>query len=332
MRAVLIALLLAAGGQAAPQASRIYELAELAYPQIDALDRARTIFILPIGMIEQHGPHLPVGADTLGVMHEARATARRASRAMPQWNIVMMPALNYGNVGANVMGGMAVHPGTYAIRQATLRSVVADIGGDLARNRFKWIFVLSGHAAPPHNVAINEACDFVSETFNVTMLNVTALFRADAAIQARGRAVTARHYSERERASFGIDVHAGVDETSAMLALRPDLVRPMFRTLPPQSGQSFEELQKLTRTPGWQGYLSSPSHATARYGRAQQQWWDEGLTEVMLRAMRGENMFALPRSPAAVPPPVAAVMQKALQEETAFHDSLEKWLAARRAR
>src|SRR5262245_23808781 len=51
--------------------STIHRLEELTAAQIAALDRARTLFILPVGMLEQHGPHLPVGADTLGVVYEA---------------------------------------------------------------------------------------------------------------------------------------------------------------------------------------------------------------------------------------------------------------------
>jgi Creatinine amidohydrolase len=84
--------------------SRIYKLEELAWPQIDALNRQRTLFILPVGMLEEHGPHLPVGADTMGVMHEAAGASRRVSEALPEWAIVMMPALNYGSTGANVIG------------------------------------------------------------------------------------------------------------------------------------------------------------------------------------------------------------------------------------
>jgi creatinine amidohydrolase len=145
--------------------SRIHELEELAWPEIDALDRQRTLFILPLGMIEQHGPHLPVGADTIGVTYEANAAAARVSRALPDWNIVMMPAVNYGQGGANLLGNRSIHPGTYAIRQSTLRALVADIGGQIAQNGFQWIFVMNGHAAPTHNIAVNEACDFVSETF-----------------------------------------------------------------------------------------------------------------------------------------------------------------------
>ena len=160
-------------------------------------------------MIEEHGPHLPVGSDTLGVTYEATRVSHRVSRALPDWKVVMMPPINYGQGGANEIGGILVHSGTYAIRQSTLRSTVADIGGQVAQNGFKWLFVLNGHGGPPHNIAINEACDFVSETFKVTMLHVTALFRADPAIQSKGKKINEKYYSPAELASFGMDVHAG---------------------------------------------------------------------------------------------------------------------------
>ncbi len=244
--AVLIVCVIAGSAEAGPTkaaaqrdraGSRIYKLDELTWPQIDALDRQRTLFILPVGMIEQHGPHLPVGADTIGVVYEANGTATRVSRALPDWNVVMMPSINYGQSGANQLGDMPVHPGTYSIRQSTLRSLVADLGGQIAQNGFKWIFVLNGHGAPTHNIAINEACDFVSETFRVTMLHVTALFRADAAIQSSGERMNARYFSAAELSSFGMDVHAGVGETSGMLAVRPDLVRPNLQNAPQPSGE-----------------------------------------------------------------------------------------------
>jgi creatinine amidohydrolase len=117
--------------------SRIYKLEELTWPQIDAFDRQRTLFILPVGMLEEHGPHLPIGADTIGVVYEANGTVTGVSRALPDWNIVMMPSINYGQSGANQLGDMPIHPGTYSIRQSTLRSLVADLGGQIAQNGFK---------------------------------------------------------------------------------------------------------------------------------------------------------------------------------------------------
>jgi creatinine amidohydrolase len=312
--------------------SKIYKLEELPWPEIDALDRQRTLFILPVGMLEEHGPHLPIGADTLGVTHEAQGAADRVSRALPDWNVVMMPPLNYGHGGANQLGDMPVHPGTYGIRQSTLRSVVADLGGQLAQNGFKWIFVLNGHGAPLHGIAINEACDFVSETFRVTMLHLTGLFRADEAIPATGKKINARYYSPADLSSFGMDVHAGVAETSGILAIRPDLVRSSYKTLPSRSGRTLEELREIATSPGWQGYLSSPARATTEYGRAVEAWWIEGFTDLIVRAVRGENMFVHARIPDTVPPAVAPILDKNLAKDDEFGSKLESWLAQRKRR
>lgn len=315
---------------AQPSASRVLELEELRFPQIDALDRERTMFILPIGMLEEHGPHLPIASDTFGVMFEAAGVARRVNRQLPHWSVVLMPPLHYGETGANEIGGVFVHPGTYGIRHTTLRSLVADIGGQVAQNGFKWIFVLTGHASPTNGVAVNAACDFISETFGVNMLHISGLFRADQKIQARAKTIAEKHYSAAEIASFGLDVHAGVAETSVNLALRPDLVDPGYGKLRANTGQTFDELQALATTPGWQGYMSAPAKATAAYGRDIEAWWVEGLSELILRATGGENLLKAPRMPAALDPGRAGVFAKALENEHAFEAKLDAWLAARR--
>ena len=280
--------------------SRVHKVEELTWRQIDALNRQRTLFILPVGMLEQHGPHLPVGADTIGIMYEANRVSTRVSQALPDWHVVMMPAVNYGHGGANLLGDRPIHPGTYAIRQSTLRSLVADIGARIAENGFKWIFVMNGHGAPTHNIALNEASDFVSETYAVTMVHVTGLFQADAAIQSSGEKIKARYFSAADLSSFGMDIHAGVSETSGILAIRPDLVLPDYKSLPSQSGRSLDELRTIASAPGWQGYLSSPARATAAHGRAIEGWWIDGATDLILRAVGGENMFVHPRLPDAV--------------------------------
>ena len=209
---------------------------------------------------------------------------------------------------------------------------MADLGGQIAQNGFKWMFVMNGHGGPPHNIAINEACDFVSETFGVTMLHLTGLFRADAVIQAKGERMNAQHFSPAELASFGMDVHAGVGETSGILAIRPDLVPPSYRTLPSQAGRSLEELRKIATAPGWQGYLSSPARATAAHGKAVEAWWIDGFTDLILRAVRGENMFVHARVPETVPAAVAPILEKELANEAAFGAKLENWLVQRSKR
>jgi hypothetical protein len=164
------------------------------------------------------------------------------------------------------------------------------------------------------------------------MLHLTALFRGDPAIQAVGEKIAARHFSPVEIASFGMDVHAGLGETSGMLAVRPDLVRPMYKTLPSRAGASIEELRRIATSPGWQGYLSSPARATAAYGRAVEEWWVNGFADLILRTVQGENMFKHPRTPDAIPAPIAPVLEAELAEEQAFQMKLEDWLARRRQR
>ena len=127
-----------------------------------------------------------------------------------------------------------------------------------------------------------------------------------------------------------MDVHAGVDETSAILAVRSDLVRPDYKTLPNRVGRTLEELRRTATATGWQGYLSSPSKATAAYGRAFEEWWVDGFTELILRAVRGENLLHQPRLPETIPPAVATTLNKAFANERAFEMKFENWLAQRR--
>jgi creatinine amidohydrolase len=315
---------------AQPRDSRVLKLEELTWPRINALDRERTIFILTTGAVEEHGPHLPVGADTIGVAFEADGVSARISKALPQWRVVMMPAIPYGAGGANQIGGHLIHPGTYGIRQSTVRALIADLGGQVAQNGFKWIFVLTGHGSPENGRAINEACDFISETFGVTMLHVSGLFRADPAIQAEGLTIAERHFPAAEVSSFGLDVHAGPGETSAILALRPNLVDPGYKTLPSNAGSTFEELQAIAKKPGWQGYLSAPGKSTAAYGRAVEDWWVDGMSALILRAIKGENMLKAPRAHDRIDPTVAAILGPPLENERAFAAKLDAWLASRR--
>jgi hypothetical protein len=162
------------------------------------------------------------------------------------------------------------------------------------------------------------------------MLHVSGLFRADEKVQSRAKTIAAKHFSAVDIASFGLDVHAGVSETSVNLALRPNLVDPGYRRLPANSGQNFDELQALAIKSGWQGYLSAPAKATAAYGRDIEAWWVDGLSELILRAAGGENLLRVPRMPAALDPARAGVFAKALDNERAFEAKLDAWLAVRR--
>ena len=127
-----------------------------------------------------------------------------------------------------------------------------------------------------------------------------------------------------------MDVHAGVSETSGMLALRPDLVSPDYKKLPRQVGRSFEELREIALTPEWQGYFSSPATATAAHGRAIEAWWIEGFSDLILRAVRGEDLRAHLRVPEHIPAPLVPLFDNIFEEERAFGAKLGAWLTQRK--
>jgi creatinine amidohydrolase len=310
---------------------KILAIGNLTWQDVDALNRDKTLFLVTVGMLEEHGPHLPIAADTIGVEYEAGLVADRLSQALPEWNVVVMPTIEYGSAGANQVGKVSIHPGTYGIRQSTLRSLVADIGGQIAQNRFKWVFVMNGHGAPTHHTAVNEACDFVSEAFHATMLHISGLFSADAAIQSRGEQIAAKYFSQDDLSSFGNDPHAGVSETSAMLAIRPDLVRSSYRSLPSYRVGNLSETRDAAMKPGWLGYFSSPAKASAAYGREVEAWWVEGMTDLILQAVRGENLFMRPRWPAPLrnDPVYPHIVEGILDPEREFEQKLARWLDQR---
>jgi creatinine amidohydrolase len=320
--------------EANPASPNIYKIEELTAPQIDAFNRDKTLFILPIGTVEEHGPHLPVGMDSFSVQFRVDRVSERVGKALPDWNIVLMPPINYGEGGANEIGGIHVHPGTYGVRQSTLRAILADIGGQIAQNRAKWIFVIHGHGGRNHNVAISEACDFVSETFRVTMLNLTSLMWADSEAQTRAAKIEANYYSPADLTSFGLDLHAGWGETSDLLFVRPDLVRPIYKTLPSLSGKNMAELRQIASAPGWPGYFSAPARSSVAYGKENAELRVEVLTDYMLRAVHGEKFFNRPRFPENLPsnPATAEMNNRSLDREREFGAKLEQWLTQRKKR
>ena len=88
----------------------------------------------------------------------------------------------------------------------------------------------------------------------------------------RATTIALKHFSATDIASFVLDVHAGVGESSVSLALRPALVHRGFKKLPSQSGRTFGELQAIASRRGWQGDLSTPSKVTLAYGGDIEAW------------------------------------------------------------
>jgi creatinine amidohydrolase/Fe(II)-dependent formamide hydrolase-like protein len=226
--------------------------------ELAALDRGRVVVLLPGGILEEHGPYLPVFAD--GYLNE-RLTDTLAAilSARTGRSVVVFPAVPLGNSGANDIGGRFSYPGTFAVRSETLRAVFMDWADDLGLQGFRWIFVLHLHGAPNHSRALEEAGDYFRDTYGGRMVHLAGLQSVFGTLDGAKSAAA--------RAADGLPIHAGMDETSLLLYLRPDLVRPGFARAPDQADSTMDGLIARARSDTWPGYFGAPRLGTAAHGQ-----------------------------------------------------------------
>ncbi len=254
--------------------AQIYRVAQMNTEQIRALDKEKTVVILTGGILEQHGPHLPSFTD--GYSNEwlaqrlAEAIVERAGRP-----VLIFPTIPLGHEGANEIAAKHVFPGTYSVRRTTLRAVFMDLATDLGEQGFRRIFVVHGHGAPYHNLMLDQAGEYFRDTYEGgRMVHLRGLLPTPEQLARLGLTPPPNlNLSEAERKEVGeMDEHAGFDETSRLMFLRPDLVSPIYSRLAPQTTNNPVEFFKVARNENWLGYLSSPRLASANHGARLQQY------------------------------------------------------------
>jgi creatinine amidohydrolase len=235
-------------------------LAECTTGDVERLARRKNVVVLlPLGAIEQHGPHLPLAVDWLGADALAQHVAPHLERA--GYRCVLAPSLPYG---ASPLA--ADWSGTVSLRGSTLRRVVGEILAALIGHGFAR-FVLVNYQADPGQLAAMAAIKRDAERRR----GVRILFAgfaptpSPAMLNARVSALLRSPRPDREW-------HAGELETAMMLAVRPDLVRrALARRLPPawvdwrtrlRPGTTFRRMH-----PRGRGYFGAPAAGRAATGR-----------------------------------------------------------------
>lgn len=298
-------------------ASDVYHVKELSTTEITELDREKTAVILPGGILEQHGPHLPSFTDgyvNLNLTEKlAEAIAERDG-----WNALVFPIIPLGAGGANELGKKYVFPGTYAIRFETLRAVFMDLATELGEQGFKWIFVIHAHGAPNHNHALNQAGDYFHDTYGGEMVNLYGV-RAPGGEDLR---------SEDEIAEDGMSIHAGMEETSRILHLQPELVKDTYRDLAPLRAESPGDIRQIAESDGWPGYIGSPRLASAEFGKQSWESTSDGLIDLALEILDGLSPRRLPRQAdfMSMVPAFRAVNKAALERDAAIKRQQQEWL------
>ncbi|MGQ9927648.1 MAG: mycofactocin biosynthesis peptidyl-dipeptidase MftE [Chloroflexaceae bacterium] len=182
------------------------DMAHLTWPEVArAVAGGADTVILPLGATEQHGPHLPLGTDTL----RAEALARRLARRLP--GALVAPALPIGCSDEH-----AGFPGLLSLDAATLATVIVDCARRMAAWGITRLVLLSAHGGNGQALAL--AVERLRRELPDLRVWLPAHTLApDEAVLA----VAAEAGITPEE--FGL--HAGEGETSELLWLRPDLVR-----------------------------------------------------------------------------------------------------------
>jgi len=173
---------------------------EITMPAFEAGLKQTRSAILPVGSVEEHGAHLPLGTDTIHVYELAKKTASLRP-------VFVLPPLWYG-----LCRSTSQHAGTVGVSGLNLRAFVLDIISSLYGQGIRNLVLISGHAGGTHMAFLVDAGEEAISRFldmKIAVLSVLDLFKdvPSGLLETPG------------------DSHAGEVETALMLHLRPDHVQ-----------------------------------------------------------------------------------------------------------
>lgn len=222
-------------GQQAPQTGLPFRMEELTSPQFaKAVELAKGVCILPMGIIEKHGPHLPLGTD----LFESREASCEA--AAKEYAIVFPPYYTGQIFEARHQ------PGTIAYSNELMWKMLEETCEELSRNGLKKIIIANGHGGSTSFLQY-----FCQSQLAAKKDYIVVLFR-------QGEdPVYGKETESLKKAK--LDGHAGEEETSMMYFIRPDIVD--LKAITSQSGADQKRLDNLPF--GYTGiwwYASFPNH------------------------------------------------------------------------
>lgn len=236
----------------------------LTYPEIQALDRATTIPILPVGAVEAHGPHLPLCTDDI----ISEAMAESACRQLLEHGLrgILLPTWS-----CNPAGFAREHSGMLHFSTATSRAMLQDLAGNLQAQGWTMLALANSHFDPTHLKSLREALQDLP--LAIAFPDLT-----------RGK------YARRLSLEFQSGAcHAGQYETSVVLARQPQLVKE--HRLPEIPHSLVEAIQQgkstFAEAGGPQAYFGTPALASAEEGLHTIEILGQILVECIMETKKG---------------------------------------------
>ena len=241
---IILMLLLPASALLAQQPSRAdipFKMEELTSPQfVKAVELSGGVCMIPLGIIEKHGPHLPLGTD----LFESREAATKA--AMKEYAVVYPPYF-VGQIFE------ARHqPGAIAYSDELMWKMLEETCNELSRNGLKKIVLVNGHGG--------------NTSFLQYFCQSQLAARKDYIVVLFQEGTNPAYIKEIESLKKAkLDGHAGEEETAMMSYIRPDLVDAQAIT-----SQSGADQKKLNVPFGYTGiwwYAKYPNHYASDFAQ-----------------------------------------------------------------
>lgn len=184
-------------------------LEQMTWLEVRAEIEAGTPIVLPVGAIEQHGPHLPLGTDGFIPQHIATETAARR-------RLIVAPPMFYGAYSRPRSGGGRHFPGSVGLPGRVLEQVVRFVVEDFLRQGFRKVAILNGHFENAWTLleAAEQASEPYHQTSKVLLVNWWDQVGPDDVQRIFGDAFPG-----------WATEHASIAETSMLEAFAPELVR-----------------------------------------------------------------------------------------------------------
>lgn len=210
---------------------------ELTFSDWDlALEKSNNTCILPIGILEKHGPGVPIGSDLI----RAREWAKRATE---EEYAVVFPDYFYGQVNE-----ARQHYGTFSLPSDLTMNLLEATTDEIARNGFDKIIIINSHGGNPQMIRY-----FIQNQLEKKKDYVVYFFEPGMSKEVRNEMMRIR------KTELATDQHGGEREASEIKYLRPELLK--LERSPDESGENLNRLKlpSTLYTAIW-WYASYPNH------------------------------------------------------------------------
>jgi creatinine amidohydrolase len=271
-------------------------MAHMTYVQIEEAAQEGAIVLFPTGVIEEHGPHLPVAVDVYGAYLQSRKVkSELEGRGIKS---LIAPPFYWGiNVATGSFGG------SFTCREETMISVLFDGMSSLKKWGFDRVFLINHHMDGGHMKALNKAIQKAREEIGMAVYLVIDQFFAKGLGPKidESQLLIYQSLSLSGPPSRYLNIHAEGHETSFMWHYLPELVNEEVRkTLKPTDlklddflvwVKGGSEARKITP----QGYFGDPTTASPERGREEMEAYGRRAAGVIEAFLQGR--YSPPQDP-----------------------------------